>query len=253
MYKRACLFLLLASALFNALKPMDLFLKPALSGCRPLEIVTTLWCEYKPFVYSSAAVLIGGFFIYDFMRTRQRIQQLEDEVAQINANKTTTAMLAEIGNVATRVDEFEKHIKKIDDDLNYLWKFIFTSRKITEYNEIENHKQPFVMRPHIPQFDGFTIRDIIKEVCSLSSNELPDSFRMRSIAMPSPRRQSPLPKSTSPVLVSHSPVSSPSSSDEEEGLKRSKTKRKNSADAMNSKGRKSPPNQKSSPRKKGDD
>ena len=245
MYKRACLVVVLTISVLIPLNSMDTILKPLSLGCQPLEIFNALWHEYKPYVYTSATILVGGFFVYDFIKKSQRIKKLENDVHEWTQIKGNTALLSEIVRIEGRMDSFENRLKIIDDDLNYLWKFIFSPEKITAYNAIENAGQPFIHRPHIPQYDGFCIRHIIKEICSLTSSE-PDNFRIRPIALPSPRRASPLPKSVSPQGAS-----SPSdSSDEEEALNKKLkiSKRKNSSG-----GGKISPTANSPRKKKGDE
>lgn len=250
MYKKAYLVLLLTIA-FNVLKPMEAILRPVTIGCQPLEIINELWLDYKPIVYTSMTLLVGGFLVFDYMSKRHRIKKLETEVKAIKENLTSTAVMAHIGKLEKKIDSLEERYEIIEVDLNYLWRFLFTPLAITQDNEMNNKDGPYNYRPHIPQLEGLTIRHIVREVCSLSNALEP--FRMKPID--SPRAQFPFAKPPSPTNSIISKAQSRSDSDEEESLKKKKSRRKNSADASDINGKKkgSPREKENSPRKKGDD
>lgn len=234
MYKRACLFLMLTISLFDALKSMDLLLKPSMAGCQPLEILQAIWYEYKPVVYASAAFLIGGLYVYDFFSKRHRIQKLEHDVAGIKINNAATKLLTDLSKIEVRVDEYERRLNCANDDLTYLWEYVLTVEAIHQFNKIENEGKPYIARPRIPQFKNKTIIDLIEGIVSNSiPRERNNYFALRSLPSPRRRSNSP-PKSSSPRL---------DSSDEDE-LK----KKKIPFYEMNGNGK-----EKKSPRKKGDD
>lgn len=195
MYKRTGLFLLITVASFDAVKPMDLALKSSTFGCQPLEIMHTLWHEYKPIIYTSVFFVVSGLFVFDFLNKRQRIKQLEHDVAELKNNKVGQAFLGETTSLRQRLEDYSKNLHDVNEDLNCLWKIIFTTRSIVHYNRIENQDQPFKHRPHIPQYEGWTLRDFVKAALSEAPLEITDPYQQVN----SPRRRSNSPpKGSSP-------------------------------------------------------
>lgn len=215
MYKKVYLLFVLTSGC-TTLAPMEILLQST-SHCEPLKIFASLLQEYKPIVCTSAAALVGGFFIYDFFYNRSVIRQLQNEVIALQADVQTlrnsgtpTSVLNEISRVEKALDDKERNliqigktlnelIQKLDVDLNYLWKFIFTPQAIIDYNIRENHyniiekgiQKPFIYRPYLPLHEGGTIHNIVKEGISKAFGISDIYEQLRTNAAPSPRNHAP--------------------------------------------------------------
>lgn len=215
MYKRACIFLLLTAALFNSMRPMDLVLKPVSIGCQPLEVLNVFLQEYKPYIYTSVAFLVGGFFVYDFITKHQRIKQLEQDVLEVKNHRGGTSVLSHIALVEQKLEKYINDLEKVDDDTTYLWEYVITIDAIQRFNKIENEGNPYIYRPRIPQFKNKNVIDLMKEIFGTVSQENRNGFfALKNLS--SPRRKSP-------DFLSSSEDSSPrANSSDEDDLKRRK-------------------------------